>query len=252
NLSGFVDAAAIYDLNRGVNTNFWGGAATLRPNSFTPLIPINRFMKTNTDLQEIVKNSTHIIDNKYLLGGTQLYPTNPIGDIYAAGSNENINRQFQLSVGVDANLKKVLDGLTFRSMFAVDYQASYTEAFNSQYAVYEPDWTTYDGINHIINLTRYGKDSKTGNQNISGSLYHQTIAFSGQLDYKHTIDNQHNISAMLIATGYQQSQSGVYHKTNNTNLGLQLGYNFKDKYYVDFNAAVPYSTKLPKGERIAF
>src|SRR5699024_6917330 len=138
---------------------------------FIPLIPLNRFATTNTSLQEIVKNSTHIINGKYLLGGTQLYPTNPIGDIYAAGSNEHINRQFQLNVGINANLVRVLEGLTFQSMFAVDYQAAYTEAFNNEYAVYEPGWATYSGMNHIINLQKYGKDSKTGNQNISGSMY---------------------------------------------------------------------------------
>src|SRR5699024_7294367 len=99
---------------------------------------------------------------------------------------------------------------------------------------------------------KYGKDSKTGNQNISGSMYHQVIAFSSQLNYNHTINDKHHISAMLIAAGYQQSESGIYHKTNNTNLGLHLGYSFKDRYYADFNAAAPYSTKLPKGQRIAF
>lgn len=251
NLSAYVDAAAIYDLTKGVNTDYWGGAATLRPNSFIPLIPISRLSSTSPNLQEIVDNNTHIIDGKYLLGGTQLYPTNPIGDIYAGGSNESINRQFQLNMGVDANLVRVLKGLTFHSMFAVDYQAAYTEAFNNQYAVYEPEWATYGGINHIVDLTMYGKDSKTGNQNISGSMYHQTIAFSGQLNYNHTINDNHHVSAMLIASGYQQSQAGVYHKTNNTNLGLQLGYRFKDKYYGEFDMAVPYSTKLPKKERIA-
>ncbi|MGH7239294.1 MAG: TonB-dependent receptor plug domain-containing protein, partial [Candidatus Saccharimonadales bacterium] len=139
NLSAYVDAAAIYDLTKGVNSDFWGGAATLRPNSFIPLIPISRFASTNPNLQEIVNNNTHVVDGKYLLGGTQLYPTNPIGDIYAGGSNEGINRQFQLNMGVNANLERLLKGLTFHSTFAVDYQASYTEAFNNQYAVYEPE-----------------------------------------------------------------------------------------------------------------
>lgn len=252
NLSGYVDVAAIYDLNKGVNTDFWGGTATLRPNSFIPLIPISRFSNGNTNLGKMMENNTHVIDGKYLLGGTQLYPTNPIADVYAAGSNEHINRQFQLNVGIDANLVKILKGLTFHSMFAVDYQAAYTEAFNNAYAVYEPVWATYSGINHIIDLTTYGKDSKTGNQNISGSTYNQTIAFSGQLNYDHTISEKHHISAMLIASGYQQSQAGVYHKTNNTNLGVQLDYNFRDKYYAEFNMAVPYSTKLPPGKRVAF
>ena len=35
-------------------------------------------------------------------------------------------------------------------------------------------------------------------------------------------------------------------------MGLQTSYNFQQKYYLDFSSALPYSAKLPEGNRIAF
>jgi hypothetical protein len=45
--------------------------------------------------------------------------------------------------------------------------------------------------------------------------------------------------------------SEVYHRTSNANLGLQLGYNYKGKYYADFGVAGVHSAKLPEGNRSA-
>ncbi len=258
-LSGTVEAAAIYDNQNGVNvldqsgnpSNYWSEAATLRPNLFAPLIPISNFVN-NSAMQQIVQNSNHVIGGKYLLGGTQLYPTNPIADIYAGGTNQVVNRQFQFNTGINANLVKVLKGLSFHTMFGVDYQTAYEESYNNAYAVFDPSWVAYNGKDQISSLSTYGKDSKTGVQNINNSSYEQTIAYSGQFNYNHTINGDQYISAMLIAAGYQQTQTGVYQKTNNVNLGLQLSYNYQHKYYAEFDGAIPQSAKLPPGKRIAF
>ncbi len=259
-LTGSVEAAAIYNNQNGVNimdqsgnpSSYWTEAATLRPNLFSPLIPISDFVKNSTDMQQIVKNSNHVIDGKYLLGGNQLYPTNPIASAYAGGTNQTVNRQFQFNTGINANLVKVLKGLTFQSMFGVDYQTAYEESYNNDYAVYDPFWVAYNGNDQVSNLTKYGNDSKTGVQNISNNSYEQTIAFSSQFNYKTTINGVNHISAMLIASGYQQTHTGVYQKTNNTNLGIQLSYNYRHKYYAEFDGAVPHSAKLPKNNRNAF
>ena len=51
--------------------------------------------------------------------------------------------------------------------------------------------------------------------------------------------------------GYQQTISGEYHRLSNANLGLQLGYDYKNKYYVDFSAAAVHSAKFAPGNRQA-
>lgn len=250
-LSANIGANAIYYNGRGVNANYWGSAATLRPYRFTPLIPINLVEEGDLASQTLIENSNHIIDGKYLLGGTQLDQTNPFASIYAGGYNTYTNRQFQFNTGIDANLSGLLKGLTFKSLFGVDYETSYNQSFNNNYAVYEAHWNTYAGFDQISGLTKYGEDSKSGVQNISNSAYTQTISFSGQFDYKKEFDEKNKISAMLLANGYQQSMSEVYHRVSNANIGLQFGYNYDDKFYADFREAVVHSAKFAKGERNA-
>ncbi len=252
NISATIGTAVIYDGQQGVNADYWGAAATLRPNQYTPLIPVKMFTTGNAALEGIVKQSNHVIDDKYLLGGTQLYPTNPIAGVYAGGTSKFVGRQYQFNTGVNIDLKGLLEGLTFHSMIGVDYRSSYNQGYNDQYAVYEPVWTSYNGSDQIAGLTKYGDDSKTGIQNVTSSIFQQTLAFSGRFNYNHTINDDQYISAMLIANGFQITNSGVYHRTAEANLGLQLGYNYRHKYYVNFSAAVPHSAKLPKGNRNAF
>lgn len=57
---------------------------------------------------------------------------------------------------------------------------------------------------------------------------------------------------MVLANAWQTQRSGHYHRTTNANLGFQASYNYQHKYYADFSAAMPYSTKLPEGNRTVF
>ena len=252
NITASVDAGVIYDDQNGVNTDYWGEAATLRPNRYTPLIPISMFVNDNQSLQQVVESSNYVIDEKYLLGGTQLISTNPIAGIYAGGTSESVGREFQFSTAINMDLKGLLEGLTFLGRFGVDYQSFYNQAYNNEYAVYEPNWVTYNGNNQIVSLNQFNEDAKTGIQNVSSSSFQQTLAFSGQFNYRRKLNEHQELSSMLIANVHQITNSGEYHRTGNLNLGLQIGYNYKQKYYVDFSAAVPHSAKLPEGKRRAF
>lgn len=247
-----VDAAAIFYTGKGVNTNYWGSAATLRPHRFTPLIPLDMIEPEDEASQVYVKNSNHLIDGKYLLGGTQLDQTNPFAAIYAGGNSRYNSRQFQFNTGVNADLRNVLKGLSFRSTFAVDYNASYNLAFNNTYAVYAPTWNSYSGTDLVSNLTQYGQDATPGVQNVSNSWYRQTISATGQFNYVNSFRDRHHLSAVLLVNGWQQSESAIYHRTSNANLGLQLGYHYKHTYYADFSGALIHSARLAAGRRQAF
>lgn len=251
NITASVGAGVIYDDQNGVNTDYWGQASSLRPNRYTPLIPISMFENNNPGLRQMVENSNYVINDEYLLGGTQLISANPIAGIYAGGSSESVARQFQFNTAINMDLKGLLKGLEFRGQFGVDYHSSFNQAYNNEYAVYEPNWTAYNGENKISSLSQYGQDSKTGVQDVSSSVFEQTLAFSGQFNYKRKLDEDHQVLAMLIANAHQLTYSTEYHRTGNLNLGMQLGYNYQQKYYVDFNAAIPHSAKLPEGNRRA-
>nr|MDH4461502.1 carboxypeptidase-like regulatory domain-containing protein [Flectobacillus sp.] len=255
NLNEFIslnaDATAIFNTGRGVNTNHWNNAATIRPNRFSPLIPIDLIEKEDAASQILLANSNNIIDGKYFLGGTQLDQTNGIATAYAGGNNQSANRQFQFTTGIKADLRNVLKGLSFKTNFSVDYATSYTLAYNYTYATFAPTWNNYSGTDLISSLTVYGQDTKSGTQNVSANTYRQTIAFSSQLNYEKTIGEKHNLTAVLLANGFQQSASEVYHRTSNANLGFLATYNFDHKYYADFSAAYAVSAKLPEANRAA-
>lgn len=250
-LTAYVDAAAVYYSGKGVNADYWSEAANLRPHRYTPLIPISMIEESDVASQNFIKNSDHLINGKYLLGGTQLDQTNPIADIYAGGTNTYNNRQFQFNTGVNADLKGVLKGLSFSSQFGIDYFTTYNLAFNSQYATFQPSWNNYAGIDQISSLGKYGQDATSGEQSISNSRFTQTFSFTGLLNYQNRINDNHNVSAMFVASGFQQAVSTEYHRTSNANLGLHLGYDYKNKYMVDFNGALVHSAKMPEDNRQA-
>jgi len=232
--------------------NWWSNAASLRPNRVAPLIPLSFLEENDIPSWNTINASNHIIDGKYFLGGTQVNPTNPIADSYAAGDNKFVSRQFQFNTRFDFNLKSLLQGLFFRAKYGIDYASTYNQGYSNQYATYAPTWTNYAGRDMIASVTQYGTDNKTGNQNINNSAYRYTYNFSGQFDYSKTINSDHNFFGMLVANAWQQQQSGQYHRITNVNMGLQTSYNFQQKYYLDFSSALPYSAKLPEGNRIAF
>ncbi|WP_209330872.1 SusC/RagA family TonB-linked outer membrane protein [Lunatimonas salinarum] len=251
-ISGFADAAVIFYNGRGVNTDYWQGAANIRPNRFSALVPVAMVEEDDVASQNFIQNSSHLIDGQYLLGGSQLEQSNPIADIYAGGSNQFTSRQYQFNTGVNADLRNVAKGLTFGYRFGLDYQTSYVLAFNNQYAVYEPQWNNYAGEDLITGLTRFGQDASTRTQNISGSTFQQTLSMSAQLNYNTVIDDKHEISAMLVAGGFQTGISQLYHRVSNANLGLHIGYSYQNRLLAEFNGAVVHSARLPENNRQAF
>lgn len=252
-IKAYVDASILFRNANQTNGSYFSGAATIRPNRFSPLIPISLIQAGGDQAAlDYIANSDHIIHGKYLLGGTQLDPTNPFADLYAAGTNRPTSRQLQFNTGVDGDLSNVLKGLSFKSTFGIDYRASYTTSYNNNYATYEPVWSNFNGQDQIVSLKKYGEDASNKTQNIYNNSYNQTISITSQLNYRTQVANKHNFNAMLIAAGFQQSTTGIYHKLSSANAGLYLGYNFKDKYYVDFNGSMTHSAKLPEGNRGAF
>ena len=247
-----IDASAVFFNQGGVNTDYWANAAALRPDRLTPLIPLSLIEKTDEASWNFINSSNNVIDGKYLLGGTQLDQTNPFAAIYAGGSNNAVGRQFQFTTGVDADLQGILSGLTFSSSLGIDYSSNYNQGYRNGYATFQPSWTNYSGTNLVAGLTRYGQDTKSGDQIIADSRYGQTISLSSQLNYNKLVNLKHNFSAILMGTGYTQSFSQVYQRTTNSNLGLQVGYDFKQKYYVELTGSMVSSPRLAEGKRSAF
>lgn len=253
-ISATIDANATFYNARSANAsgdNYWASAANLRPNRVAPLIPVSYIDPNDLASWSLMNSNSNLIDGQYFLGGSQTDMTNIFADYYAGGNSKWTSRQFQFDTGINFDLASLLKGLSFHTQFAVDYATSYSTSYNNSYAVYVPSWYSYNGADVIAGVTKIGKDERSGVQNISGSSSRQTVAFSGYFKYQNVLNQDHHFNAMLIASGYQQTQSGTYHRTSNANLALQLGYNFKGKYYADFGAAAIHSAKLAPGHREA-
>lgn len=177
----YVNANATFYDGRGARGNFWSAAASLRPNRISPLIPIDYVMQNNTDAWNFINNSSHLIDGKYLLGGTQVDQTNEIANLYAAGVNTYTSRQYQFDMGVDVDLSMVLKGLSFQTRFAIDYATTYNRYYGDTYATYEPQWANVNGKDLIVGLTKFGDDVHDGVQHVADSWNRQTMAFPHNL-----------------------------------------------------------------------
>ena len=263
-ITAFVNANATYYNQRsaisnqkdGDNTmNYWQVAASWRPNRVAPLIPISYLDPNAVQPGQALSSSNNIIDGKYFLaaGRSNADWTNIIADYYAAGKSTWTSRQFQFDAGVNADLRSLLQGLSFHTMVAVDYQTSYSTSYNNDYATFEPAWSNYNGPDLILSLDNHETvDKKSGIQNMGGSTSNQMITFNAHFDYNRTFADVHNVSAMLLANGFQQTKSGQYHKISNANLGFDLSYNYAKRYYAEFAFAAPWSARLPEGKRAGF
>ena len=247
-----ADANVTFYDSYAASVDWWGQAATLRPHLVTPFIPLSYIEANDKNSLNTVLNSSYIQDGKFFFGGTQQNPTNPVADAYAAGDSKFVSRQFQFNTRFDVNLSPLLKGLYFRAKYGIDYASTYNQGYKSSYATFAPVWSNYNGKDVITSITQYGKDEKSGSENIDNSAYRYTYNVSGQFDYQRTINADHNIFGMVLANAWQTQQSGRDHRTTNANLGFQASYNYQHKYYADFSAAMPYSTKLPEGNRFAF
>lgn len=265
-LKASTNAAMIFDNSYKGRGDFWGAASTLRPNWFSPLLPVD-MMDTNVgSIQEYITNSNHLIDGKYLLGGTSADVTNPFSELLAAGYTKEKARKFMFDVAMTADLGRFLEGLSFRTAYSVDYTSYYSEAYAQGYAIYEPTWSNVNGKDVIVGLSKFNDDKSSTNEYVGKSTYDQTMTFSAQFDYARTFNKSHNVAATLLGWGYQTQNSAdennnaigtdvkgsSYHRTSNVNLGLRTSYNYDHKYYVDFSGAVVHSAKLPEGNRTAF
>ncbi|WP_319505777.1 SusC/RagA family TonB-linked outer membrane protein [Bacteroides graminisolvens] len=247
-----ADANVTFYDSYAASVDWWGQAATLRPHLVSPFIPLSYIEDTDQNSLNAVLNSSYIKDGKYFFGGTQQNPTNPVADAYAAGDSKYVSRQFQFNTRFDINLSPLLKGLYFRAKYGIDYASTYNQGYTSKYATFSPVWANYNGKDIIASITQYGKDEKSGNENIENSAYRYTYNVSGQFDYQRTINADHNVFAMILANAWQTQRSEHYHRTTNANLGFQASYNYQHRYYADFSVAMPYSTKLPEGKRIAY
>jgi TonB-linked SusC/RagA family outer membrane protein len=245
-----LDIAGVFDFNKGPNGDFYAEASTMRPNFFTPLIPLDLISKSNPSLTNLINGRKNDVDGLYILGGTQQNTTNAIASSYAGGVNQPVRRTLQFNNGIDVDLGKIVKGLKARTNISFDYYNSYNQTISNLYSVYEPTWSAKG--DSIISLSQYGIDSRPGTQNVNNADFLRRIGIFGQLDYNATFSNVHNVNATVLGFFNSLKAKGILQPELSSHIGLRLGYNFDNTYFIDFSGAFVNSIKLPVGSRGGF
>ncbi len=246
-ISSLIYVSAIFSEGRRARGNYWGNAASILPNRFSPLIPIDLVSPNDKSTLGLIGASRNLIDGRYLLGGGQQFLSNPIADLFVAGYDKNVRRTFQVTNQVNADLSAVLPGLSVHTLFNLDYSNSYLQSINNTYAVYAPTWSATS--DSLTKLQKFGEDARPGTQNINNTTQRQNVGFSAWLGYDKTIGSDHNVAAKIIGYTSSISVNDVYQRITNSHMALQANYNYKHKYLADFSGAFVNSTKLPEGNR---
>ena len=253
-IKGFANASATFYNEHKNKGDFWGEAATMRPNfpeNAAPLIPIDMVDPNASKALAILGKSLNLLDGQYFPGGTKANQTNVIADCYFGGRTQAVSRQFQFDAGIIYDMNKFLKGLSFKTLFSIDYAANYSLSYDNKYAVFIPTWSNYNVDDKIVALTQQNDEIVTGHMAMSNTAYRQTITWNGHFDYDHTFAGKHHITGMLLANMYTTTASGTYHRYANANLGLQAGYDYMGRYFADVSLAGVHSARLPKGNREA-
>ena len=250
----FANASATFYNNHKNKGNFWGEAASMRPNfpeNAAPLIPIDMVDPYASNALAILGKSLNLLDGKYFPGGTKANQTNAIADCYFGGKTNSVSRQFQFDAGLIYDLNKFVKGLSFKTQFAIDYAASYDLSYDNKYAVFIPTWSNYNSNDVIVGLTQQNDEIVSGHMVMSNSKYRQTISWNGHFDYDHTFAGKHHVTGMLLGNMYTTTSSGTYHRYTNCNLGLLGSYDYMGRYFAEVALAGVHSSRLAEGNRDA-
>lgn len=241
-IKAYVDIAGVFSINNSLPGDFFGDAATIRPNAYAPLIDTAFVSNKN-----IIQGAT-LIDGRYLLGGALNYVNNPYGYLALSGHRKQHDIYLQENAGIIFDLSSITQGLSFKANLSMDFGYQYGIAIQNSYAVYEPTW---ESDNRISNLAKHGLDVTSGVQNVLEPYQNRQTAIFTSLDYQRTFANDHAIRASLIGYADQYNQTGEFQGNKHSHIGASINYVYKNKYIADFNAAFPYSVKLSPDNRMA-
>ena len=260
-VTGYANVSATFYNANSNKGNYWSVASSGKngnydgrpnfPENAAPLIPIEMVDPNASKAHAILGKSLNLLDGVYFPGGTQATDHNVFADCYFGGKTKGVSRQFQFDAGINYDMNKFVQGLTFKTLFSIDYAAKYDISYNNKYAVFIPTWSNYNAKDEIAALTQQNDEIVTGRMNMSNTAYRQTITWNGHFDYDHIFAGKHHVNGILLANMYTTTSSGQYHRYTNANLGLEVGYDYMARYFAQVGLAGVHSARLPEGKREA-
>lgn len=249
----YFDVAAIFNFDRSPNGDFWSDAATLHPYRYAPILPLS-LLKHNVGLSDGASlDNARLVNNAFILGGTTIYKNNVYGNQAIGGYNTQIQRTAQFNQGIEIDLRKITQGLRFRTVVGLDIRNGYSQSVNNQYAIYEPTWeTNASGVDSIASLNKIGTDLRTGVQNLGNLSFARRVGFQAILDYERTFREAHTFTGTFLGYLDQFNFEDLLVPQRQAHLGLRLTYDYQKKIFANFSGALVNGYKLAPGNRAGF
>ncbi len=245
-----VDAVAILNSDKSSLTDWFGNAATIKPNAFAPLLPPSMMYDTSSDNTLTNQLLAANLYDGMLLGTTQAYQEDsPIANTLAGGYQKTLFRSTQFNNSIDFDLDMILEGLSARTYLSFDFYDEYNLSINNDYQLYQPTWSG----DSIVGLTAYGNvDKRDLTELFSTNGFVSRLGFYALLNYQKALANDQSINATLIGYVNSHNQASIIQSDKNSHLGLQVSYGYQNKMFFDFSSTYVHSIKLPKGNRNGF
>ncbi|MCK9413295.1 MAG: TonB-dependent receptor [Prolixibacteraceae bacterium] len=204
-------------------------------------------------------SSPGIIDGRQIITGSHIPDQMKQGfnPDYGSGTRTTLKNNLNFDIGLVQKLDFITKGLGFRTKVAYNYAMAQTKNRTINVArwyadplyVYVPD-APAETRNTVV-YRKQGDDRILGysESNTSGMNWYMETAF----DYNRSFGN-HNLAGLIM---YNQSKAyypSVYPDIPSGYLGFvgRLTYNYRSKYFIDFNAGYNGSENFVKGRRFGF
>lgn len=249
-----LDAGALVNIMKTANIDdYWKTASTVLPNAY-PLY-WDPATITSTAKRDSILKSAVLLPNGMLVGGNPTYPTNFYGDIFKKGQQVTYERNLQVNVGAEWDLKFMLPGLKAKGYLALDAFNTLIKEQNGLYAVYNPTSikSKLDGSDSIINVTTIGADKKVSNfAPVSADMYfHRRIAAFGSLAYDQSFGKT-DVSLLAVAYRDQLALNDSKQEQRSLTFGFNGNVMHDKKYLLDFSLSLLGSQKLTVDNRLTF
>lgn len=171
---------------------------------------------------------------------------NPYSQLTRNGYFDYINNAIESVFVLDQNLNAIIKGLSFKATLGLDAFITGVRAQGGSYAKY-----TLDAAGNVIPIANTFND-QLGGVSTSRSGYNKTNIQLG-LNYTRSF-NGHNVSVLSLA---QRELRGVDNSVANAPFGnqgfvLSTKYNYRSRYFIEFNGAYNGSENFAPGSRYGF
>tara|TARA_R110002094_G_scaffold148571_1_gene137253 strand:+ start:4890 stop:8042 length:3153 start_codon:yes stop_codon:yes gene_type:complete len=257
-----LDGIAVLSTNKGSRANLLSAATTLRPNTYSPFLPVDLIDTSDPTVAGQLQSAN--IFNGNLLGSTQQFGANaPIALAIAGGNRNTVFRSTQFNNTINFDLDRITKGLSAKTYISFDFFDSYNVTIENQFKTYAPGWEgdriTNFGINNedplnpfADNSGIFGIDLKDQTENLSTNGFTSRFGLYGLINYDTTFAKDHSLNTTLLGFYNSQRQNDVIQTDVDAHLGFQMSYDYKKKLFFDFTGTYANSIKLPEGNRGGF